>query len=131
MTSGNHEQRSKQKELSEQEAKMYFQVYSELEQAVATFSMKNRIGLVLRFSREKLQEDTPQAVMQGLNRAVVWHGGLDISTLIEQELNRDTTRHPSRDGTKPGVGQPLTGSKGAPQQPIRNATRPPNGTGPR
>lgn len=78
----------KRKEFLEQEARVYFRVYREIEQVVAVFAQRNRIGLVLRFNGDEMKEDDRASVLQGVNRAIVYQQNLDITQLILDELNR-------------------------------------------
>jgi Skp family chaperone for outer membrane proteins len=79
----------KKKELLEQEARVYFQVYRELEQKVAVFSQQYGISLVLRFNSEDMKEEDRNSVLQGVNRAVVYYNPqYDITNYVLTELNR-------------------------------------------
>ena len=93
----------KRKEFLEQEARVYFHVYKEIEQSVQTFSIRNRIGLVLRYNGDDMKEDDRASVLQGVNRAVVYQQGLDITNFILEELNRGTTP-PATGGTSRPTG---------------------------
>lgn len=78
----------KKKELLEQEARVYFTVYRQLEQKVAVFAQRNRITMVLRFNSDDMKEDDRNSVLQGVNRAVVYyHPNLDVTNLVLLELN--------------------------------------------
>jgi Skp family chaperone for outer membrane proteins len=92
----------KRKEFLEQEARVYYRVYREIEQAVGLFSQRNRIGLVLRFNGDEMKEDDRASVLQGVNRAVVYQQNLDITTFIVQQLNIGTAPAPTTGGAVPG-----------------------------
>jgi Skp family chaperone for outer membrane proteins len=96
----------KKKELLEQEARVYFQVYRELEQKVAVFAQQYSINMVLRFNSEGMKEDDRNSVLQGVNRAVVYyHPNLDITNYVVAELNRGTVRrNPPPTAGQPGAG---------------------------
>ncbi|MEX2173642.1 MAG: OmpH family outer membrane protein [Pirellulaceae bacterium] len=79
----------KRKEFLEQEARVYFRVYTEIEQSVTLLAQRNRIGLVLRFNSEPMKEDARASVLQGVNRAVVYESGINITDQILQDLNRN------------------------------------------
>lgn len=97
----------KKKELLESEARVYFQVYRELEQSVANFSQANRILMVLRFNSEDMKEDDRNSVLQGVNRAVVYyHPHLDITAYVLQDLNRNPAPAPTAPGVAPGGAVP-------------------------
>lgn len=86
----------KRKKFLEQEALVYFNIYKEIEQYLGIFCQRNRIGLVLRFNGEEMKADDRASVLQGVNRAVVYENGLNITTFILDELNRVGT------ATRPG-----------------------------
>lgn len=77
--------RLKQKELAEQEARVYFKTMVEVDKRIAMFAQKYRIGIVLRFNRDEMKEEN---VKQILNRVVVWQSQIDITDAILAELNR-------------------------------------------
>jgi len=80
----------RQKEFMEQEAKIYFNVYKEIEAAVADFAVRNRIALVLRYSAEDMDPAKRESIMQGINRMVIYQNRLNITDLILDTLNRGT-----------------------------------------
>lgn len=80
----------RQKEFMEQEAKIYFNVYKEIEAAVADFAGRNRIGLVLRYSVDDMDPAKRESIMQGINRIVIYQNRLNITDLILDTLNRGT-----------------------------------------
>ncbi|MDX1947904.1 MAG: OmpH family outer membrane protein [Pirellulaceae bacterium] len=93
----------KRKEFLEQEARVYFRVYREIEQTVAVFAQRNRISLVLRFNGDEMKEDDRASVLQGVNRAVVYQQGLDITDHILKQCNINTPA-PAPGPTPPPVG---------------------------
>lgn len=107
----------KKKELLESEARVYFQVYRELEQSVANFSNANQIQMVLRFNSDDMKEDDRNSVLQGVNRAVVYYNPmLDITGYILQDLNRLNPPAPTTGGPTGQIGRP-------PLPPTQNRTR--------
>ena len=80
----------RQKEFMEREAKIYFNVYKEVEAAVADFATRNRVGLVLRYSAEDMDPSKRESIMQGINRFVIYQNRLNITDLILDTLNRGT-----------------------------------------
>jgi Skp family chaperone for outer membrane proteins len=85
----------KRKEFLQQEARVYYRVYQEIEQEVGIFAQRNRINLVLRYNRDEMKEDDRQSVLQGVNKAVVYQYGLDITEPILKQLNGSTTAPPT------------------------------------
>lgn len=97
----------KRKQFLEDEARVYYRVYREIEQSVGIFAQRNRIGLVMRFNGDDMKENDRASVLQGVNRAVVYQQNLDITQFILDDLNR-------------GPSNTTQGGAVAPQ----NATRP-------
>ena len=110
----------KRKEFLEQEARVYYRVYREIEQSVGLFAQRNRIGLVLRFNGDDMKEDDRASVLQGVNRAVVYQQNLDVTEFILGDLNRGTTPPPT-----PGTAAPagVQATKPGPQIPRPNLQR--------
>jgi Skp family chaperone for outer membrane proteins len=110
----------KRREFLEQEAKVYYGIYREIEESVAIFAQQNRIGLVLRYSGDEMKPDDRASVLQGVNRPVVYQDRLDITQHILGRLNAGATLPAGSSGvglpTSPGAGQPIV--------PDRSATRP-------
>lgn len=93
----------KKKELLEQEARVYYNVYRELEATVGRFAQANRITMVLRFNSEEMKEEDRNSVLQGVNRAVVYyHPNLDVTNYVLFELNKNVPTTATRPFTGPG-----------------------------
>lgn len=82
----------KRRDFLEQEARVYYRVYREIEQEVGVFSTRNRIGLVLRYNGDDMKEDDRNSVLQGVNRAVVYQSNLDITKFVLGALNHGTDK---------------------------------------
>ena len=67
------------KEFMEREAKVYYQVYTEIEQEVAKFAQRYGINLVLRYNKIEMSPENRQEVLAGVNRAVVYQNKIDIT----------------------------------------------------
>jgi Skp family chaperone for outer membrane proteins len=116
----------KRKNFLEREARVYYHIYKEIESSVRTFATRARIGLVLRFNSDDMKEDDRASVLQGVNRAVVFHQGLDITTFIIEDLNR----RPFNPNEKPaGPGLP-TANAGTPNGAAPTGAPPRTATGP-
>src|SRR5947209_7252290 len=63
---------SKKRDFLEQEAKVYFNIYREVEEAVAVFAQRHGIRLVLRFTGDDMKADDRQSILQGVNKPVVY-----------------------------------------------------------
>lgn len=106
----------KRKEFLEKEARVYYDVYKEIEQTVAQFCQRYRIGLVLRFNGDDMKTDDRNSVLQGVNRAVVYQQNLDITQHILQQLNGGPVApqapaqpQPTTGGRPPQVANPNVG----------------------
>jgi Skp family chaperone for outer membrane proteins len=98
------------KEFLVREAKIYNQVYQEIAKEVEMFAAANGISTVLRVSGDQVDPNDPQAVLQNINRQVIYSSrNMDITAAILERLN---------------AGRP-------PVQDPRNATRPIGVPGPR
>jgi len=95
----------KRKEFLEQEAKLYYDTYREVEQTVTVFAQRNRISLVLRFTGDEIKPDDRNSILQGVNRPVVYQQGLDITEHILSLLNPpgQTVPGPTTGGVAPGT----------------------------
>ena len=79
----------KRKEFLEREAQVYFQTYTQVKAQIRAFSEANRIGLVLRYSSEKMNPNNRQSVMAGVNQPIVYNEArLDITKFIVDGLTR-------------------------------------------
>lgn len=81
---------SQRRELMEEEGRIYFQTYRELDDAVKRFAQHNGIALVLRFASDAVDDPNDRnEIVKGINKSVVYvHPDLDITHLILQDLNR-------------------------------------------
>ncbi len=104
----------KRKKFLEDEARVYYDIYKEIEQTVAVFCQQYRIGLVLRFNGDDMKPDDRTSVLQGVNKAVVFQQNLDITQLILQKLNGGAGNVPHQPTVGPGnptgvISRPPTG----------------------
>lgn len=99
----------KRKEFLQQEARVYFRVYKEIEGEVTTFAQRNGIQLVLRFNKtDDMKEDDRASVLQGVNRAVVFQQSRDITDIVLAKLNAGTNPPPTTTGGAGPAGQSAT-----------------------
>ena len=79
-----------QREFLRKESQIYKTVYMEVVDAVQKYAEYYNYTLVMRFSRDELQDDAePQEVLQRMNKQVVFHRGEDDITLsVLDYLNR-------------------------------------------
>lgn len=78
------------KEFMEREAKIYYNVYTEIEAEVKRFATRYNINLVLRYNDIDMSPDNRQQVLAGVNRAVVYQNNIDITDDILRVLNPPT-----------------------------------------
>ena len=95
---------AKKREFLEQEAKVYYNIYREVEESVAQFAQRNGIRLVLRFTGDEMKADDRASVLQGVNKPVVYQSQLDITLAILNTLNAGATG-PASPGSQiqPGI----------------------------
>jgi Skp family chaperone for outer membrane proteins len=84
------ESAKRQKDFLEREAKIYYNIYQEVERAVADFAARNRIRLVLRYSNDEMDPTKRETIMQGINRLVIYQDRLNITDMILDMVNRGT-----------------------------------------
>jgi len=116
---------AKRREFLELEAKVYYNIYREVEDAVTQFALQNRIQLVLRYTSDEMKADDRASVLQGVNKPVVFQDRLDITQHILNKLNAGATMPPNGGGNLPPTAGPTTG--GNPQMQM---AQPPQRTGP-
>jgi Skp family chaperone for outer membrane proteins len=97
------------KDFLEREAKVYYQTYLEVVEAVNYYAKRQNIGLVLRFNGEPVDPNRRDDVLREINKPVVMQDNIDITGDVLALLNRD----------QQGAGQPATQ-----QQPGAQAVRP-------
>jgi hypothetical protein len=77
----------KMRDLMVQEAKLHFEIYSEVSRLVDEYCNQFDIRLVLRFNSAAVQPDKPESVMQQVNGAIVYYNpNRDITAAIVQRV---------------------------------------------
>ncbi len=74
-------------EFMKREAVIYAEVYKGIESIVAAYSRERDISLVLRFNDVEMKESDRESILASVNKAVVFHDGLDITDEILKRLN--------------------------------------------
>jgi len=75
------------KEFLQQESKIYYTVYQEIQQEVDYFAANNNIAMVLKFSNEPVDVEKPDDILREINKQVVWSSrALDITPYIKDRL---------------------------------------------
>lgn len=79
-----------QKDFMERQAKLYYQTYLEVVDAVNQYATSHNIGMVMRFNGEPVDPNSREAVMRDINKQIVVQNRLDITPDVLALLNRDT-----------------------------------------
>ncbi len=94
------------KDFLEREAKVYYQTYVEVVEAVTYYAQRQNIGLVLRFNGEAIDPNQREGVLREINKTVVVQNQIDITPDVLALLNRDGQRPTTQPGgAQPGVTQ--------------------------
>ena len=76
------------KEFMDREAKVYLQVYSEIEKAVEQFARQHRIAVVHRFDGESVDGSDRNQILRSITKPIVYlEPGIDITVDILKMLN--------------------------------------------
>ena len=79
--------RQSEQDLLNREAEIYFQTYSKMQSVVESIAKKYNISLVLRFDSAEIDKTSRPEVIKGVNRAVVYHHKLDLTTMVVKEMS--------------------------------------------
>lgn len=76
------------KDFMEREAKVYLQVYGQIEKAVEQFAREHRIAVVHRFDGEPVDNSDRNQILRGITKPIVYlEPGIDITPDILKMLN--------------------------------------------
>jgi Skp family chaperone for outer membrane proteins len=75
------------KDFAERDAKIAYQTYQEIGQAVEYYAKRHNIGLVLRFSGEPVDPNRPEDVFRRMQEQVVMQDSIDITMEVLMLLN--------------------------------------------
>jgi len=94
-----------QRDFLRKESQIYKQVYMEVTSAVKMYADYYKYSLVLRFNRQQIQEDdAPQAVINGMNKQVVYHRAEDdITDAVLDYLNKKYQKESASAGAPGGA----------------------------
>lgn len=91
------------KDFLEREAKIYYQAYLEVNDAVKYYSQHTNLGLVLRFNGDPIDPNIREDVLRAINKPVVYQNGIDITPDILRLVNRSAgVPTANNGGTIPG-----------------------------
>jgi Skp family chaperone for outer membrane proteins len=82
------------KSFLEREAKVYYQTYLEVGDAVKYYATRHDIGLVIRFNGEPVDPNRREDVLREINKPVVFQNQIDITADVIDLLNRDAQQNP-------------------------------------
>jgi Skp family chaperone for outer membrane proteins len=75
------------KEFVQREARIYYNVYQEIQQEVDYYCKQNGVDMVLRFNGDPVDVERPDSVLAFINRPVVWYAReRDITPVILEIL---------------------------------------------
>jgi Skp family chaperone for outer membrane proteins len=100
------------KEFMEREAKVLYQTYQEVVQAVDYYAKRHNIGLVLRFSGEPIDPNRPDDVRREISKLVVMQDSIDITLEVLVLINSREQSSPqppaqqARQPAQPGAPRP-------------------------
>jgi Skp family chaperone for outer membrane proteins len=108
------EMQRQRKELMQREAKIYFNVYNEVQQEVEAVAAARGFVIVLRFNGDQVDVEQPDDVLRDINKSVIWFNrGVDIT---DEVLARIKSRSQQPANTATGSTE---NRQGIPLQPTR------------
>jgi Skp family chaperone for outer membrane proteins len=100
------------KDFMEREAKIYYQTYTEVVQAVNFYAKRNNIGLVLRFSGEAIDPNRRDDVLREINKQVVMQDSIDITLDVLMLLNSRDQSSPQQSNASQAIRPTQPGTQG-------------------
>lgn len=83
------EMNRKRKELVDAEAKIYYDNYQLIADAVKRVAVHNQIDLVLRYNGEEMSLEDKESVIRGVMKNIVFHSDrMDITPIVMQVLDQ-------------------------------------------
>lgn len=82
------------KDFMEREAKIYYQAYLEVSDAIKYYADRHDIGMVIRFNGDKPDSTRREDVLREINKTVVYQNRIDITPDILLLVNRDAAATP-------------------------------------
>lgn len=79
-------------DLLSKEAGVYYDTYQQMQSILSSLSNEYGISLVLRFDSEKVDANNRGEVIKGVNRAVVYQQGLDLTTMVIEKMSNSVAR---------------------------------------
>jgi Skp family chaperone for outer membrane proteins len=119
--------RAAQRDFLKKESQIYHTVYMDVHDLVEKYAKHYKYTLVMRFSREELDTENAQKLIEGMNRQVVYYReDDDITDEVTDVLNRSFNSAAAAPATTPGTGAARPATSGAPRtaSPAANGARP-------
>ena len=76
-------------DLLSKEARVYYDTYQQMQTILSSLSAEYGISLVLRFDSEEVDANNRGEVIKGVNRAVVYQQGLDLTTMVIEKMSNN------------------------------------------
>ena len=76
------------KQFLEKEAKVYYQTYLQVSNAVQHYAQSHNIGLVLKFNGDQIDPNAREKLLHAINKPVVYQNNIDITPDVLALLNR-------------------------------------------
>lgn len=84
---------TQKKAFLRREARLYYDAYQEIAQAVEEYAKANNLAVVFRFNDSPVNVNDPKDVLRGVNSPVVWHDpGRDLTRIILQRLIQESEK---------------------------------------
>lgn len=90
--------RQQELDLLTREARVYYQTWTRMQEVLARVCEHNNISLVIRFDSAEINPEDRNAVIKGVNRAVIYHDRLDLTDLVIQQMGPTVARAPAAPG---------------------------------
>jgi Skp family chaperone for outer membrane proteins len=87
--------RQAEADLLNREARIYYDTYQEMQSIVGNLAGQFGISLVLRFDSEQIDASNRAEVIKGVNRAVVYHRRLDLTSRVSAAMNERSAQAPT------------------------------------
>jgi Skp family chaperone for outer membrane proteins len=100
----NIQAQAQRKEFLLKEARVYHDVYKEIQQVVGYYAAQQSFTAVLRFNGDAVDQENPDDVLRYINQDTVWFTqGLDITPVILETLNARAGMSASRTSAPMGT----------------------------
>ncbi|MDG1874707.1 MAG: OmpH family outer membrane protein [Mariniblastus sp.] len=86
--------------LLNREARIYYATYQKMQGIVSSVATQNNISLVLRFDSQDIDQTKRDEVIKGVNRAVVYHNRLDLTSMVTKAMNAGAAQAAAPTGTQ-------------------------------